>query len=228
MPEILFQNDHMIAVEKPAGWLTVPSRFEAEDKRQVLGRWLEEAARCRLYPVHRLDFDVSGVVLFAKTANAQKESNRWFERQLVQKTYQGISGARDFSHWPGNLPRADEEIPLATEMVWTCQILRGKRRSYEHPKGDRAVTEAFLVKINSDDKRWHWQLRPRTGRPHQLRFEMSRHGFPLLGDQLYGSQEKWETEDGIALRAVSLDLQGIEEGRRLGLPSLIFVKGLFE
>lgn len=226
MFEIVFENAEFVAVDKPSGWLTVPSRFEKEDLRKVLGRELERELRARLFPVHRLDFEVSGLVLFAKTAGAHRAAGAWFEKHRIRKTYEGLSRARDFSHWPETLKAERGDIPPGLEQKWTCRILRGKRRSYEHPKGDPSSTRATLVGEDAEG-RFRWILQPETGRSHQLRFEMSRHGFPLLGDALYGSKELWGGPDQIALRAVSLDLIAVEADERRGLPETLFVKGLF-
>ncbi len=223
--QIVFQNDDWVAVDKPAGWLTVPSRFEKEDARKVLGRELERQFKTQIYPVHRLDLEVSGLVLFATSAKAQRFGNGWFEGRNVSKTYQGQSGARDFSHWPENLAKASEEIPVDQLVEWKCRLLRGKRRSYESPRGDRSVTLARLLKSGTAEI-LKWELQPLTGRSHQLRFEMSRHGYPLLGDELYGSKQKWSP--GIALRAVHLDLIKVPAADRMGLPAQLNVKELFQ
>lgn len=236
MFDLVFENPSFVVADKAAAVLTVPSRFEADDRRPVLGRELEKALSARLFPVHRLDFEVSGLVLFAKTAAAHREAGRWFEQRIVRKIYQGLSGERSFSHWPDKLPAATEEIPENEPVLWTSRILRGKRRSYEHPKGDRAETLATQAGRNSAGE-LQWLLEPKTGRAHQLRFEMSRHGFPLLGDILYGASEPWIKEEAgapgaavpeaIALRAVSLDFSGVSESARQGLPPILEVKGLF-
>lgn len=221
---LVHDSADFVAVDKPANWLSVPSRYEDRDPRPILGRELEQLLDARLFPIHRLDLEVSGLVLFAKNADAQKRANRWFEKRLVHKTYQGLSLARDFSHWPENLRRADEGIETGVEMKWRCRLLRGKRRSYEHAKGDDSQTLALCEGPAADGK-WRWRLSPLTGRSHQLRFEMSRHGFPLLGDGLYGSRETFA--DGIALRAVELDLGDVPPEERGALPEILKVKGLW-
>lgn len=226
MFEIVWQDDNFVAVDKPAGWLTVPSRYEDEDPRRVLGRELEKSLNVRLFPVHRLDFEVSGLVLFAKNANAHRDAGRWFEQRLVKKTYQALSNRRDFAHWPANLPKADEEIKPGVELEWRCKLLRGKRRSYEHAKGDASVTFALLNNSLTTES-LQWILNPHTGRPHQLRFELSRHGFPILGDELYGSKKSWQ-DGAIALRAVRLDFSGVNNLEKWNLPTELHVKGLFE
>lgn len=218
---ILWQGEGLLAVDKPAGWLTVPSRFADEDPRKVLGREVEKARGVRIFPVHRLDQEVSGLVLFATDGAAQRRANAWFEKRQVRKTYEAYSGPRDFAHWPANLPKADAPISDGEWQEWRSNILRGKRRSYEHAKGDLAITQARRRQENPE--RLAWDLRPLTGRSHQLRFEMSRHGYPILGDELYGSKANWP--EGIALRAVELDFSGVKD--RGDLPERLAVKGLF-
>ena len=223
MFETIFENDDLIAVDKPAGWLTVPSRFEKEDGRIVLGREIEKKLAMQIFPVHRLDLEVGGLVMFAKNARAQKNLNRLFELRHVVKTYHAESGPRNFGHWPPDLKASKEDVIPGERTLWQSRILRGKRRSYESPHGDEARTEAkLLAQTNSVFK---WELRPLTGRAHQLRFEMSRHGFPVLGDKLYGG--KPVTGEGIALRAVALDFSKVPEGERGPLPASLVAKGLF-
>lgn len=217
---IIFKHQEFLVVDKPAGCLTVPSRFELTDGRRVLGRELEKSVGQRLFPVHRLDFEVSGLVLFARSSTAQKKFNFLFESRQVQKTYEAWSQARDFSHWPAELPMARDEFNLQEPQTWKCRILRGKRRSYESPHGDESVTEASYID-GADILRWH--IKPLTGRPHQIRFEMSRHGFPILGDQLYGSRREFGT-DRIALRAVRLEMEKIYAE----MPAVFTVEGLQE
>lgn len=220
---IVFQNEFLVAVDKPADWLTVPSRFEKNDDRKILGRELERHLNRRIFPVHRLDFEVSGLVLFALDARAHQKANDWFSGKEITKVYQALSGARDFAHWPENLDRADEPVPEGEIVEWRCKIMRGKRRTYEHPKGDSSLTRASR---REKDGVHQWQLFPVTGRSHQLRFELSRHGFPIKGDALYGSKEKF-AEGGIALRAVRLDFSQIDKAARLGCPERIEVEGFF-
>lgn len=201
--KIVFDHADFVVVDKPSGVLTVPSRHESKDERPVLGRILEKELGRQIFPVHRLDFEVSGIVVFAKSVLAQKKINEAFEKRKVQKIYQAWTSERDFAHWPEKLNKADEEISLIadSEYLWECRILRGKRRSFESPQGDKSVTKARFKGRQKDYLQW--EIEPLTGRAHQIRFELSRHGFPILGDQLYGSKYSY-AQNAIALRAVSL------------------------
>lgn len=209
MFDVVFENSDIIAVDKPHGWLTTPAR-EATDPRPCLGRELQTAVGRQIFPVHRLDFEVSGVVLFAKTKDAHRETQKWFEEGTVVKTYQALSSpVGDISEW-------------SDWKVWKSRLAKGKKRAFEAAHGKNSETRAHV--IGELEKWWRWELVPVTGRPHQLRFEMYKHGFSILGDVLYGGKEmgvNW-----IGLRAVSLNIQSIAPDQRFGLPPILEVAPL--
>ncbi|MBS1983477.1 MAG: RNA pseudouridine synthase, partial [Bdellovibrionales bacterium] len=107
---------------------------------------------------------------------------------------------------------------------WKSRIHRGKKRAFEAPHGKDALTRATWLRRT--EQGLLWRLEPLTGRSHQLRFELTKQGFPILGDQLYGAQTKFDGE-GIALRAVELDFSGLADARALGLPEQLLVEGKF-
>lgn len=196
---IVFQTEHFVAVDKAPGILSVPAR-DAGDPRPVLGRELEKELGRAIFPIHRLDAEVSGLVLYALTPEAHREANRAFESREVQKTYQGFSKGGQF-----------QEGQTGT---WKAKILRGKKRAYESPGGKLAVTDFEVVGMVGHQT-YEWLLKPKTGRSHQLRWEMFRHESPLLGDTLYGSDALWE-RGGLALRSLSLEfLPGFTQDWRL-------------
>lgn len=208
---LLFENDHFLVVDKRPGYLTVPSRLGSEDPRPCeIKKWSEER-KIRLWAIHRLDEEVSGVLLFAKTAEAHRKANSWFENRQVHKTYEAFTKVVGSSFAPFQ------------KLFWRSQILRGKKRAYERPFGKESLTEAeFLKDLEISGTRVGlWNLSPLTGRSHQLRFELSKQGFPVLGDELYGSSEKFWMENAIALRAVRLDLSQCPGKDEVGLPNLI-------
>ena len=194
MLEIVFQNQHFCVVDKPAEALSVPSRTGAADPRPVVGRDLEKQLGRQVWPCHRLDEDVSGLLLFALNAPAHKAANFWFEKHEVLKTYAALGPMT------GALP------PIKEVQDWRCRLMRGKKRAYEAAFGKDAHTRAWRVGTIAYQGRdvCLWHLQPLTGRAHQLRYEMARHGWPILGDKLYGSEQDFH-EPGIALRAITLD-----------------------
>ncbi len=224
MIKIVFENENFIICDKPAQWLSVPDRFESG--RPCLGLELQKQLNQQIFPVHRLDYEVSGLIIYAKNQQAHKASQLWFLNKKIQKKYLGITAAtQDFSHWPKDKPHADQVIEGQAEQsfFWAMKILRGKKRSFESPHGDLSETEAIIKKLESN--RWlYWDLYPITGKAHQLRLELSRHGFPLVGDALYGSKTQVDqigwVHSGIALRAVQIDFDD-NSINRLGLPQTI-------
>ena len=203
--KIIFQNQYFVAVDKEPGFLSVPAR-QADDPRPVLGRLLQEQLGQQIYPVHRLDAEVSGLVLYALTPEAHAAANTCFEDRQVQKTYQAFSSGGSFE--------------VGAKGLWKAKLLRGKKRAYESPVGKLAVTGATLLASPAPET-FEWKLEPQTGRSHQLRWELFRHGSSILGDVLYGSSRRWN--QGIALRSVSL-VFAEEFTKRFGLPSELGVE----
>jgi tRNA pseudouridine32 synthase / 23S rRNA pseudouridine746 synthase len=221
MIQIVFQNKNFIVCNKPAEVLSVPAR-EKNDPRPCLGIALQNEFETQIFPVHRLDFETSGLIMYALNAQSHKISQDWFLKKTIHKHYQAMTCFQNFNHWPANIETDRSVIEANVELTahWRTQMQRGKRRSFESKHGEWAETEARMIEV----RQGHilWQLDPITGKPHQLRFELSRRGFPILGDGLYGSRESF-TGPGIALRAVRLNLLDIEN--RLGLPDSFDVEG---
>lgn len=228
MIDIVFENEHFIVCDKPGEVLSVPDRMGAASDRSCLGIELEKNKNIKIYPVHRLDYEVSGLIMYAKNSDAHKKSQDWFENKKIFKTYLGLSLEQNFDHvktWPEKVRTEFKSQIFRPEpeqkFVWKSQIERGKKRAYQSLHGDWTETHA---RLNRREKNiLFWNLSPISGKSHQLRFEMSQHGFPLLGDQLYGStqaldQDLWPYK-GIGLRAIELDLSQIND--RLGLPDKI-------
>lgn len=205
--KVIFENPRFIAVDKPGGVLTVPGREGENDTRLCLSSQLS-CAGGRVWPIHRLDFEVSGLVLFAKDAEAHRAANGWFESRDIKKLYVALTtGAPD----PGWTPGAQFE--------WKSNLLRGKKRAYESPHGKPSVTIATWMGIElGQQSKWH--LEPLTGRSHQLRYELSHHGFPIVGDKLYGSTLSFG-ENVIALRSIRLDFSGCSAAKQYELPEVI-------
>ncbi len=204
--KIVFRNSHFIAVDKEAGVLSVPARV-ATDPRPILGHQLQEFVGKEIFPIHRLDAEVSGLVLYGLTAEAHREANLLFEHRLVSKTYQAFTSGGVF------------KVGLTGE--WKAKILRGKKRAYESPGGKLAVTGYEVVSFDTSGI-FEWRLTPKTGRSHQLRWEMYRHETPILGDVLYGSTRSWK-QPGIGLRSLSLQLPD-DFAKRFELPGKLTVE----
>ena len=185
MISILAEHPDVLVVDKPAGQATIPERTgEAESVVDALRRERGEA----LWVVHRLDREVSGVLLFARTADAHRALSIAFEKRGVDKTYEALT--------EGTASRG-------ATFRWENLLLRGKKRAYVSPHGKSAITEAEVIGVGP----LRWRVRPLTGRNHQIRVHLAGAGFPILGDALYGSTTAWAS--GIALRAVRLSIPAI-------------------
>jgi tRNA pseudouridine32 synthase/23S rRNA pseudouridine746 synthase len=207
--KLVFENEHFLIVDKNALVLSVPARENENDPRPVLGRILEADFKQTLFPVHRLDYEVQGLIMFARNPAAHKAGNAWFEKKEVTKTYCALSVA---------LNGTPDTLKPNVLYEWKCRLLRGKKRAYESPHGKDSHTKAVIKKIESGV--FHWELNPITGRSHQLRFELFRHGHPILGDELYSSDKKFNQE-GIALRAFIIDLRLATNVSKFLLPEII-------
>jgi tRNA pseudouridine32 synthase/23S rRNA pseudouridine746 synthase len=209
-----FNTSDVLIVEKPAGYLSVPSIKGKKDPRPVVGLLAQEQWG-PLFPVHRLDFEVAGLLVFAKNSPAHKILQLLWENKGVKKIYRALSGFQGFSHWPNQVPGAEVNFkPPLNSGHWITKIVQGKRRSFVADHGLESLTEYQL--LEQSQSFYHWQLSPITGRRHQLRLEMSRHGFPILGDQLYGGW-KAPNQEGHEIALVASELH-FHKDQRIELP----------
>lgn len=208
--QILFQNRDFIYVNKPAMVLSVPPRFPEKDQRDVLGKDLEKQLGVSIFPVHRLDFEVSGIIVYALNRAAHQHANIQFENKLVVKRYQAITETTSVT------------VNESLQLEWKAKILKGKKRTFESPHGQSSLTRAICLR--KVEEGYLWILQPVTGRSHQLRWEMYRNGHPIIGDQLYGSKLNW-SEGGIALKSFSLTWQNKEFYNKFELPENFEIPG---
>jgi len=212
---VLYESEHFVAIDKPAGVLSVPAR-SADDPRPCAGMMLQSQRGVKIFPVHRLDFEVSGVLMFALSATAHRAANQWFEGHEVSKTYEA---------WT-EIDEGGRHQLYEKEAMWESLLVRGKKRSFEADYGKLAKTLARCT----GEKTWNgegvltWKLQPLTGRSHQLRYELKKHGFPILGDTLYGASTEYYPHS-IALRAVAIKLPE-SASNRFGLPQEIITTSL--
>jgi tRNA pseudouridine32 synthase / 23S rRNA pseudouridine746 synthase len=191
-PKIIELDSNWVVVEKPSGWLSVPSRYAEDDIRPVVGKFVEAELGKRIYPVHRLDFEVSGLLLFALSAETHRAFSVAFEQRKIIKTYEALTTGSELPHFE----------------FFRDKMAKGKKRAYSHAAGKDAVTEILEAKRISENGIL-WRLRPQTGRPHQLRFQLASRGFPILNDTLYGGN-KTGAVSMIALRATQLDASALQ------------------
>ena len=171
MFEIVYQDESLLAVNKPTGLLTVPGR--GPDKQDCLYHRMLESFPDALM-VHRLDMDTSGLVIFARSPEAQRDLSMQFERREVEKTYIAIvEGILEQDEGLVDYPmRKDMEQRLPPRHLVDC--VRGKKAITAWRVLERADTTTRVA------------LFPKTGRSHQLRVHMQSIGHPIVGDPIYG------------------------------------------
>ena len=172
--KLVFEDDAFLAVDKPHGLLTVPGR--TPDKADSLLTRLQAVRGAEhALLVHRLDRDTSGLILFAKTRDAQKRLGLRFERRQVEKHYEAIVHG---------IVEADEgTVDGPIKKDWT----RNDPPVYViHPGGRSAVTHWQVLSRGSNTT--HLLLKPKTGRSHQLRVHCQSLGHPIIGDPIYAGE----------------------------------------
>lgn len=195
---IVFVDEHVVVVDKPAGMPSVPARAPL-DPPSVMHRLAAEFGP--LEAVHRLDRDTSGLLVLARTRAARATLGRAFEERLVSKTYLAVVS--------GRLPSEQGVIhlPLAADP------LEPPRQRPDPILGRRAESRwRRLAGLDGDGPRFELVLlEPVTGRSHQLRAHLAWLGAPIVGDRLYGGPQA----AGLALHAARLQFPHPETAARI-------------
>ncbi len=190
LPPILFEDDTLLAFDKPSGLLIAPDRWDkARDNlmRQVHAKYGKGVAN-----VHRLDFDTSGVVLCAKTKPALDFLSGQFQGRTAQKEYEALSvllppeRAMKFAH--PIVPRLPDGT-LPREFVVEMGLAEDKRQpgrmvAFRNRGGKPSVTEFAAAEAHG--RYLLFTCRPLTGRTHQIRVHLAAAGAPILNDPFYG------------------------------------------
>jgi 23S rRNA pseudouridine955/2504/2580 synthase/23S rRNA pseudouridine1911/1915/1917 synthase len=166
-PDILFENDDLVALDKPAGLLSIPDR---QGKEPSLKIFLREKYG-NIFTVHRLDRETSGVIVFAKNESTHKYLSKIFEERNVEKIYQGIV--------QGTPPQQQGAIDLPIMEHPTKPGLMVINR-----RGKTSLTDYELLETIGPYSLL--QFRIHTGRTHQIRIHMHSIGHPIACDDLYG------------------------------------------
>jgi len=166
---VLYSDDSILVVDKPAGLLSVPDRWEAE--APVVSSALE-GTWGKLFVVHRLDKDTSGVLAYGRNAEAHRLLSAAFEARSVKKTYRAL--VRGLPSWE----ETTCELPLKPD---------GDKahRTIVDPRRGKASSTYFKVLSRYKDCALV-EARPATGRTHQIRVHLAQLGYPCLCDPLYG------------------------------------------
>src|SRR5450432_2148052 len=173
VPCVIFEDEHLLVVAKPAGWNThAPSPFAGE----VIYDWLKhrEPRWSSLAILHRLDKETSGILVFGKTPLANKSLTEQFTQRRVHKKY---------------LLLTDKPVPKSEFTVKTALVRIGEKFA-SRAGGEIAETKFTPIVDAKFAVKSAWlkmvTAEPLTGRTHQIRVHATESGFPILGDMLYG------------------------------------------
>ncbi|MCS7306858.1 MAG: RluA family pseudouridine synthase [Thermoguttaceae bacterium] len=215
MLQVLYEDNHLLAVNKPAGLPTMgvpagqPSLLEMA--RRYIAEKYHKPGRAYLGVVSRLDAPVTGLVLFARTSKAAARLNEQFRSHSVEKIYWALVEGRF----------------QAPQVEWLDYLVLDRRHrrvavlrpdpTAQHPSEAQGAKEArLLVRRLQLFEKFSWlEIQALTGRKHQIRVQLAQHGYPILGDRKYGAGQKFPV--GIALHARRLVLEHPVEHRRLEL-----------
>ncbi|MBL4636454.1 MAG: RluA family pseudouridine synthase [Kofleriaceae bacterium] len=152
---LLFEDDYIVIANKPAGLLTAPT---PESDRGNLSDRLARERNIRIWVVHRIDLNTSGILVFAKTEDTNRELSTTFREHNIQRQYIAVVQG----DWPEDLLRVDTEV------------------------GGKSAVSHFEIIERFPGKATVLRVRLETGRTHQIRIHAAEAGFPVLGDKQYG------------------------------------------
>ena len=196
--EVVYRDESLIVLDKPSGLLAVPGR--GPDLQDCLSARVQVVFPSALI-VHRLDRDTSGLMVMALTVQAQRELSRQFADRTTEKRYIAVVLGRP------NVDSGKIDLPMRKDFD------RPPRHRIDIEQGKAAETCWMVVERMEDRSRL--QVRPLTGRSHQIRLHLATIGHPILGDKLYASEAALAMAPRLLLHAEGLTLSHPVDGRRL-------------
>ena len=194
--QIIYEDTHLIAIDKPAGQLVIPGR--GKEERKPLVDLVSSHIRKKAYVVHRIDRETSGLVVFAKDAPTHKTLSGLWEGREVHKTYLAwVKG------------RVDTKEGLLDYRLKTF----GSGRIGVDPQGKPSQTRFRFLKGREGASLL--EVEPLTGRRHQIRVHLYQAGYPVMGDPLYGSERPVGGAPRLMLHAYRLEIPLSEKTLKL-------------
>ncbi|MGC4060066.1 MAG: pseudouridine synthase [Aquabacterium sp.] len=212
---ILWQDEDMVAVHKPAGWLVHRTGLDAHETRFVMQTLRDQLGR-HVYPVHRLDKGTSGVLLMALHTDAARALSMAFEAQQVDKRYIAmVRGWPPEWSWHVDHPLKQDDAPAdAAPQSAQTDFRRIATLQLDVPVDRYPTTRAALV-----------EALPHTGRRHQIRRHLKHTSHPIIGDATHGKgpHNRWWAQhlggQRLWLHALSLQIAHPSTGQQLAFTS---------
>lgn len=194
---IVFEDDHLIVVEKQVGLLTVPTFPGSTETTafSILKAYVRrQNPRAGIYTVHRLDRETSGLLVFAKSPELQHYMRTYWRQLVTKRTYVAVA----------------EGIFEQKEGKITTWLTEDKRNAmvYSSPVddgGDIAITNYKVIRDNAEKDLSMVELNLETGRTNQIRVHLASKGHPVSGDRKYGHGNEFSPADRLCLHARVLE-----------------------
>lgn len=188
--QIISQDDDILVLNKPSGLLSVPGK--AKEHADSLQTRVQRVFPCATV-VHRLDMATSGLMVMALNKPAHRHISKQFELRETCKTYQAIVF--------GKVQQDAGEINLPLICDWPNR----PKQMVDHERGKKALTHWQVLERNNHSTRV--ELKPVTGRSHQLRVHMLSMQHPIIGDRLYAHEEALSMASRLNLHAMRLSFR---------------------
>lgn len=188
--EIVYQDDNLVVLNKPSGLLSVPGKaLEHKDCLQSRVQSVFPTATV----VHRLDMATSGLMVMALNKAAHRHISKQFELRQTEKYYQAIVY--------GDLAEKEGQVDLPLICDWPNR----PKQMVDHERGKKALTHWSVIQRYEVTTRV--ELKPVTGRSHQLRVHMLSLGHPIIGDRLYAHPDALAMASRLNLHAKTLSFR---------------------
>jgi len=192
--EILFESNQIIVISKPAGTISEHNKFEDDNAEALVRAHLSKKVKTPFVGItHRLDRVTSGILLMAKRPGTLKTVNQWFENRQIKKTYLAITSSAP-----------EVASGILEHHLWTdveqkkAMVVNGKK------KGAKRAQLSYRT-LSITDFGCLLEIKPKTGRFHQIRAQLAHIGCPIIGDEKYGNTQPYLKQQ-IALHAYKLEL----------------------
>ena len=192
-PEIIYEDGILLVCNKPAGLMVEPDRNNFPNLQQQVKQYLREQSGNKLpyaQHLHRLDRPTSGIVLFTKQKEFLRDLSGQFAQRQVAKDYLALTA------------KAPEQCEGSLEHWHRKEKKKAVLVDEGTPFAEKAKLE---YRVEAHKNHYLWRIRLHTGKYHQIRVQLASLGCPILGDALYGSEERY-LPDAIALHAEKLSL----------------------